>query len=182
MKPLAIGATNIPPGADYVPPYELRSYQMPAKVFHWLTAGLVLCMVAAGVIAKQLEGDPLADLLFSLHKLTGVLTFIVVLLRLIYRIVGGVPAARSQPQRRPVLHWTLYAVVVTVPLLGWAGVSDFGSLELFPGVSLPAIWPQGAGYDALLLQGHAYFAFVLLALIALHIGVAIHDYMTDARP
>jgi hypothetical protein len=31
-------------------------------------------------------------------------------------------------------------------------------------------------------MGHAYFAFMLLALIALHIGVAVHDYMTDARP
>ena len=41
---------------------------------------------------------------------------------------------------------------------------------------------QGAGYDELLLQWHAYFAFVLLAFVALHIGVAIQDYMTDKRP
>jgi hypothetical protein len=32
------------------------------------------------------------------------------------------------------------------------------------------------------LQWHAYFAFVLLAFVALHIGVAIQDYMTDKRP
>ena len=28
---------------------------------------------------------------------------------------------------------------------------------------------------------HAYFALALLALVALHIGVAIQDYMTDQR-
>ena len=66
-----------------------------------------------------------------------------------------------------------------VPLLGWAGISDFGAREIFLGYSLPAIWPEGAGYDALLLEWHAYFAFGLLALVALHIGVAIHDYMTN---
>ena len=27
-----------------------------------------------------------------------------------------------------------------------------------------------------------FFAFTLLALVALHIGVAIQDYMTDRRP
>jgi cytochrome b561 len=68
-----------------------------------------------------------------------------------------------------------------VPLLGWAGISDFGAREIFPGYSLPAIWPEGAGYDELLLRWHAYFAFGLLALVALHIGIAMQDYMTDER-
>ena len=31
----------------------------------------------------------------------------------------------------------------------------------------------------MLLQWQAYFAFALLAMVALHIGVAIQDYMTD---
>jgi hypothetical protein len=31
------------------------------------------------------------------------------------------------------------------------------------------------------LQYHAYFSFMLLALVALHIGIAIQDYMTDRR-
>jgi cytochrome b561 len=177
-----ITPTDAQPTSNYAPNYEIRAYRMPAKVFHWLTAGLVFCMVALGVMAKQLDGEPIADLLLSLHKLTGVLTFATVVVRLLYRAVGGVPKSRSQPHRRPVLHWLLYGVVILVPLLGWAGISDFGAREVFPGFSLPPIWPEGAGYDELLLRAHAYFAFMLLALIALHIGVAIQDYMTDVRP
>jgi cytochrome b561 len=91
------------------------------------------------------------------------------------------PEWHLQPRRRPGLHWVLYAVAVLVPLLGWAGISDFGAREIFPGYSLPAIWPEGAGYDELLLQWHAYLAFGLLALVVLHIGVAMQDYMTDER-
>jgi cytochrome b561 len=181
MKSLSIapGATQ---ASDYAPAYEIRSYRTPAQVFHWLTAILVLCMVALGVIAKQLDADPAASLIFGLHKLTGALTFLVVLVRLIYRFAGGIPKARAHQHRRPVLHWLLYSVVILVPLLGWAGVSDFGIRETVLGLSLPPIWPEGAGYDELLLHAHAYFAFALLALIALHIGIAIQDYMTDARP
>lgn len=156
----------------------IQQYRMPAKVFHWLTAALVFCMIASGVIAKQLSEGAAADLLFSLHKLTGAVTLAVVLLRLGYRLFRSLPRERNQPRTRPLLHWTLYGVVVLVPLLGWAGISDFGAREIFPGYSIPAIWPEGAGYDELLLQLHAYFAFGLLALVALHIGLAMQDYMT----
>jgi cytochrome b561 len=181
MKSVSI-APDATQASDYAPAYEVRSYWMPAKVFHWLTAVLVLCMVALGVIAKQLDADPVSDLIFGMHKLTGALTFVVIVLRLIYRFAGGIPKARAHQHRRPVLHWLLYGVVILVPLLGWAGVSDFGARQIVPGFSLPPIWPEGAGYYDLLLQAHAYFAFGLLALIALHIGIAIQDYMTDARP
>ena len=166
--------------AGQAPVYAIRPYRMPAKVFHWLTAILVVFMVASGVIAKQLGDEPLANTLFSLHKLTGVLTLLTVAFRLFYRVLWTLPDWKIHPHRRPVLHWALYAIVMLVPLLGWAGISDFGAREVF-GITLPAIWPEGAGYDELLLQWHAYFAFILLAFIALHIGVAIQDYMTDAR-
>ena len=174
--------SDVLPAAVQDTAYEIRAYRLPAKIFHWLTAILVVFMVTSGVIAKQLGDGPVADMLFSLHKLTGALTLLTVLVRLAYRVLCTMPDSKLQPHRRPVLHWVLYAVVVFVPLLGWAGISDFGAREIFPGYSLPAIWPEGAGYDELLLQWHAYFAFVLLAFVALHIGVAIQDYMTDKRP
>jgi cytochrome b561 len=171
-----------PAAADDQPrAFVIRQYRMPAKVMHWITAVLVLCMFASGVIAKQLSGGPVADMLMSFHKLTGVTILVLVVTRLVYRITRPLPEWKFQAHRQPVLHWTLYTVAVVVPLLGWAGISDFGAREVFAGYSLPAIWPEGAGYDGPLLQFHAYLAFGLIALVALHIGIAIQDYMTDRR-
>jgi cytochrome b561 len=48
-------------------------------------------------------------------------------------------------------------------------------------MELPAIWPEGSPYADLLLQVHAYLAFGLLALVALHVGIAIQDHMLRAR-
>jgi cytochrome b561 len=149
-------------------------------VFHWITAGLIFGMVASGVIAKQLGSGPVADTLFSLHKMTGAFTLVFVLLRICYRLLQTIPPAK-EPHRRPILHWMLYGVVVLVPLLGWAGISDFGARELFPGITLPPIWPEGAGYDEVLLTAHAYIAFGLLALVALHIGIAMQDHLMRSR-
>jgi cytochrome b561 len=179
VMPMALsGGTAAEPALSYA----VRQYRMPAKVFHWLTAILAGFMVVTGVTAKQLNEGALADTLFSMHKLTGAITLSLVLLRLAYRLFRSLPQSRDQPRTRPLLHWSLYAIILLVPLLGWAGVSDGGARDILPGFSLPAIWPEGAGYDNLLLHLHAYFAFGLLALVALHIGVGLGDYMTADRP
>jgi cytochrome b561 len=161
--------------------YVIRSYRMPAKVFHWLTVALVVVMVSSAVIAKQLNDGYWSDTLFMLHKTTGVITLAVVLMRVAYRIVQWWMAPPEPPRpSRTFLHWLLYAVVILVPLAGWAGISDFGAREILLGFTLPAIWPEHAGYADFLFTFHAYLAFGLLALVALHIGIATQDYMMRA--
>jgi cytochrome b561 len=174
-----LGTPETLPAADAP---AMQSYRMPAKVLHWLTAGLVLAMIACGVIAKQLGEGLIADNMLNMHKLTGVLTLVIVVARLLYRVFSSVPQWAAPSRRRPILHWSLYAVVIAVPLLGWAGISDFGAREAAFGIVLPPIWPEGAGYDEILLRVHAYTAFALLALVAFHIGMAIADTMTAGRP
>jgi cytochrome b561 len=164
-----------------LPRYTIRTYRLPAKVFHWITAVLVLFMVTSGVMMKQLGSGPLADLLFGLHKTTGILTLSVVLLRLLYRVLMPDPGTTHEDYRRPTLHWSLYGALIAMPLLGWAGISAFGSTGILFGITLPSIWPQGSPWADFLLETHAYLAFGMLALVALHIGIAMQDHMTRAR-
>ena len=167
--------------AAALPRYTIRTYRLPAKVFHWLTAALVLFMIASGVTMKQLGSGPVADLLFNIHKTTGILTLSVVLLRILYRILMPDPGTDREDYRQPTLHWILYCALIAMPLLGWAGISDFGSRGILFGLELPALVPQGGGWWEILLETHAYLAFGMLALVALHIGVAMQDHMTRAR-
>jgi cytochrome b561 len=164
-----------------LPRYAIRAYRLPAKVFHWVTAVLVLFMVASGVTMKQLGEGTVADTLFSIHKTTGVLVLSVVILRILYRIAMPDPGSEREDYRRPLLHWVLYGVLIAMPLLGWSGISDFGSRGILFGYELPGIWPEGAGYADILLETHAYLAFGMLALVALHIGIAMQDHMMRAR-
>lgn len=164
-----------------LPRYTIRTYRLPAKFFHWLTAFLVLFMITSGVTMKQLGSGPVADTLFLIHKTTGILTLCVVLLRVLYRILLPDPGTEREDYRRPTLHFILYAALIAMPLLGWAGISDFGSRGILFGLQLPALVPRGGGWWEILLEAHAYLAFGMLALVALHIGVAMQDYMMRAR-
>ena len=164
------------------PRTAVRNYRMPAKVFHWVTVGLVFVMVASGVTATQLGDGRTAEVLLELHRLTGAATLALVLLRLGYRLMHAMPRPQLQSWTRPLLHGTLYGVIVLLPLLGWAGASDYGHTEIPFGYALPPIFPEGTGWGELLLRYHAYVAFALLVLVALHIGAAMHDYMISEGP
>jgi cytochrome b561 len=152
-------------------------YSAVARILHWTTAGLVFAMIACGVVMTQLGGGPVADWLFTAHKMTGVGVFGLVLLRWINRLVMRLRGQwRSQSGHRRI-HGLLYAALFATPLLGWAGVSDFGARAVFFGLSLPEIWPEGAGYATPLLTAHAYLAFGILALVFVHIGLAMQDHV-----
>jgi cytochrome b561 len=148
-----------------------------SKALHWTTAILVLAMLVSGVLMKQLGGGPLADTLYTLHKTSGAAILVLVLLRLGYRLVLQARGRWQRGAGRHPVHAVLYAGLILVPLLGWAGVSDFGARGLFLGLSLPAIWPEGAGHADGLFLAHAVLAFAMLGLVVVHIGMALNDYI-----
>lgn len=154
-----------------------RSFPFLAKLLHWMTAVLVLVLFCSGVLMKQIGDGPMADPLYTLHKTTGAGLFGLVLFRMAYRVLARLTGHWREGGGDRVVHGVLYAALIIVPMLGWAGVSDFGARELAFGLTLPAIWPEGAGHSEHLLKSHAWLAFALMGLVVLHIGVALGDYV-----
>lgn len=161
--------------------YAVRPYRLAAKVFHWATAVLIVFMVASGIMMKQLGSGDAMNFIFTLHKTVGALIVVLVLGRFLYRVAFPDRSWKPERYRRPTIHWLLYGLLLIVPLLGWAGISDYGARGIFFGLSLPAIWPEGAGWADFLFESHAYAAFGMLVVIALHIGMAVQDHMTRSR-
>lgn len=160
--------------------HAVRPYRLSAKIFHWVTAVLVVFMIVSGVMMKQLSDSAPFDI-YTLHKATGALIVVLVLGRLGYRVLSPDPSWKTERYRRPYFHWMLYGFLILVPFLGWAGISDFGAREIYFGFSLPAIWPHGLGWSDFLFESHAYAAFGMLVLVAVHIGMAVQDHMTRSR-
>jgi len=105
------------------------AYSSKTKIFHWLTALLIVTIIPLGLIASRAPMDTDAQiatktLLFSMHKTLGVTVFIVALARILYALTQAKPAP-LHPERRVetmlanVVHWLLYLSLVLVPLTGW---------------------------------------------------------------
>ncbi|MGI9524664.1 MAG: cytochrome b [Hyphomicrobiaceae bacterium] len=159
------------------------SYSRMARFFHWLTVLLLLITVPVGMTmtyrGKELNlWDSTTNTLYSAHKLLGIVILGVVVLRLIYRLRHGAPQdepSLSGVQRivAHVVHWSLYGLLIIIPVVGWLGVSMFPALDVFGLFALPSLaTPDKAGAE-LMFQLHDILGSVLLTLIAIHVTAAL---------
>jgi cytochrome b561 len=160
------------------------SYSLLALWFHWLTFLLVAILAPAGIVmadraAHNIWGS-LTNNLYSTHKLIGFALLWMVVLRLAYRLLSGAPQPEPKPPSWQVhisrtTHWMLYALLLIIPLLGWLGVSMYPALEIFGLFSLPAI-AQKSDLANQVFSLHKAAAWVLIALLALHISAALFHH------
>jgi cytochrome b561 len=149
-----------------------------AKYLHWVTALMFVGMFLSGVVMTQIGGGATGDLIMGAHKLFGVLILALFAARLLYRIAMQMMGRWPKNSGTRLIHGLLYATGLAVPLLGWAAISDIGARTVLGGITLPKIWPEGAGYADLLFSAHAWLAFLFMAIVVAHIGFALHDYVT----
>ena len=159
---------------DSAAKYPRPAYGPVAKILHWFTVLLIATMVLIGWTMPHIrEGVP-QDGLVAWHMALGSLTLIVVVVRIAWRLLHPVPLDGAlAPWERitaKFTHEALYALLVIVPLLGWAAASYFGYRAGILGIlALPPIadgtmqWAHEAG------DLHAALVFVLLGVIALHV-------------
>lgn len=159
---------------------EQQGYARPARIYHWLVAVLVLLMIPAGLIMIQ-QGlpRPVQDTLFIFHKNTGLIVFLLMLARLVWRLrhpPPPLPADIAPWQRRAaeLTHLALYVLLFALPISGYLRVR----LERFPIESLdalgvPPLVPKNEALAGVFQSVHQACAFLLIALLALHIAAAL---------
>jgi cytochrome b561 len=148
------------------------------RLLHWLMAACLLAMLFIGV-GMVSTVRPTYLTLVSIHKPLGIAILLLALIRLVLRLRYGAPALPADLPRPMKLaawgsHYALYALMIAMPLIGWAMLSTAAyPIVLFGGWQLPAILPQSDGLHTLLWDAHFYLAFAFFALILLHVAAAL---------
>jgi len=158
-------------------------YPAAARWMHWLTAVLVVVMFVLGIWMTSFEpkDEAFKDLLYDAHESTGVVVFVLVVLRLLRRLAD--PPARL-PSRVPAVfhvigganHALLYLLLLVQPVIGFLDTNAWGfPLTWARLVPLPSPLGKDEALAPKLSLVHEYVAWLLLALIAAHIlGAAYH--------
>lgn len=149
-----------------------------ARALHWTMAALILAMLFIGVVmVSSLTERPW---LIGLHRPLGIAIGFLAVVRLANRLSRRTPPL---PADLPALqafaahasHWLLYALMLALPLVGWAMVSAGGfPVTLFAGLAVPAIAPHDATWYAVLRQTHGALAAVLFLVILAHLAGALY--------
>ena len=168
-------------------------YSTVAIALHWLIAALILANIALGWRMNRIEGLTKFEL-FQLHKSIGITVLLLSLIRLGWRLANPpppLPADLSRFERIGALlsHWSFYVAMIALPLSGWVIVS--ASPYNLPTVLFKTVpWPH-LGFvhdlpmatrkllDANVGEFHAYLAWSLLALVALHVAAALKHHFFD---
>lgn len=105
------------------------TYGNIAKGFHWISAALIVFLLALGVYMQRLpNGNPteVAHTLwaFSLHKTLGLSLLFIAILRVIWAAKGPKPAPLHSDNKlelfaADLVHWLLYIAIILTPIAGW---------------------------------------------------------------
>jgi cytochrome b561 len=148
------------------------------RLLHWLMAIGILAMLFIGVGMVSTIGRQYVPLLIA-HKTLGIAILVLALVRLLVRFVSGAPALPAdlpEPMRLAahLSHVGLYALMIGMPLIGWAMMSAAAyPIVLFGGIRLPPILPQSASLHTMLWSAHFYLAFAFFALVMVHLAAAL---------
>ncbi|MBB3540864.1 MULTISPECIES: cytochrome b [unclassified Rhizobium] len=148
------------------------------RLLHWVMAIGILTMLFIGVGMVSTIGRQYVPLLVT-HKTLGIAILVLALVRLVVRFISGAPALPAdlpEPMKLAAYlsHVALYALMIGMPLIGWAMMSAAGyPIVLYGGLRLPAIVPQSDSLHALLWGAHFYLAFAFFALVLMHLAAAL---------
>lgn len=151
----------------------------------WLHWSMMMCFVlifALGMVMVDLDkDDEVRPVLFWLHKSFGVLSLLLLALRLVIRLLFPVPAtvATGSVLQKVLTNWVhklLYALMLCIPIIGWAHSDLHGrGVKLF-GLELPKVFPTIEGIGLWPGEIHGYLAYAFLCLVVVHIAGVIKQH------
>jgi cytochrome b561 len=161
------------------------SYTAIAKLFHWGMAVLIAGLLALGFVMTDMELSPEKLQYYAWHKWAGVSVFVLVGLRLVWRVMNPPPAYPSSmsPMLKALAHLghaALYGLMIVIPLSGWLLSSAKGVQTVWFGVlPLPDLVEKDKELGHLLHEVHEALNFLLLLLLAGHVGAALKHHWLD---
>jgi cytochrome b561 len=151
---------------------------------HWFMM-LLLIAVYAFMELKGFfpKGSDTREAMKTWHYMLGLSVFLLVCLRMAAHMAGPVPRIEPNPPQwqmvlAKLMHWTLYALMLCMPLAGWLLLSAEAKPVSFFGLHLPALVGESKDLADFLKEVHETGATVGYVIVGLHAAAALfHHYV-----
>jgi cytochrome b561 len=162
-------------------------YGLPAIIFHWLMALIIIGMLCLGLYMTGLPKGLQKLKFYGWHKEFGILILMLVSLRLGWRMSNVSPSMPShlavwQRFAAYAAHYALYFFMFTMPLTGWLLSSSAGvSVSFFGLFVMPDLMAPDKAWHEVFEFAHEWLAYGLIATICVHAAAALqhHFYYKD---
>jgi cytochrome b561 len=155
-------------------------YSRTAICLHWLLMALLVFQICFGWFLDEVpRGTPARTIYVNLHKSTGLLIGLIILLRLYWRLTHRAPPlpASMPGWERVAAKWShllLYVCMVLMPASGYiaSNFSKYG-VNFFNSIKLPPWGVNDAAIYAVFNQTHIVTSSIFVGLIGLHVLAAL---------
>jgi cytochrome b561 len=172
---------------ETAPQGAVLRYSNVTVTLHWITVALVLLQAYLGFTFALSEDGPARDSVFVWHKTIGAIILLLTLGRLGYRLKNPPPPF---PPELPAWerfaavwnHRLFYLLLIAMPIVGFIAVSGFANGPTTPlagGIEVPVIPGISRETGELAGEIHELAAFLLVALILVHIAAALKHQFVD---
>jgi cytochrome b561 len=158
------------------------------RALHWSIALMIFGMLAAGLFAGSLDtGTPAGEMRYyaviDVHKSFGLLIIMLAAFRVVWRASEKSPTMPPTPKWELILarisQLVLYIGLFLMPVTGYLWASAYGEPVRFFGLKLPSFAHLNGEQAKLAHHIHIFTAFVLMAIIALHVLGALKNHFID---
>lgn len=144
---------------------------------HWVTVAALLTVAILALVRDEVSARVARQWLLEGHRHLGLLVLALAAIRIAMRIRlrpwTSTETSRLLRAIAWLTHAALYALLIAMPLIGWALSNAEGKPVHLLGLTLPALVADDEDLSDRLLMWHQDVAWALLALIALHVAAAL---------
>jgi cytochrome b561 len=161
-----------------------EGYGLVAIGLHWLVAVTVLGLFGLGLWMVELTYyDPWYRTAPGIHKAVGVLLFIALVLRLLWRLGQPAPAPIGRRWERALaglVHALLYLLLFATMIAGYLiSTADGRAVEVLGLFAVPATFTGLANQEDIAGAVHFWLAWTLVGLVTLHALAALKHAFID---
>jgi cytochrome b561 len=160
-------------------------YGAVAKAFHWVTVVLIAIALPVGFVIQHIK-DSDKMVFYAIHESAGVTLFLVAVARLTWRMTHPAPPLPEHipPPLRLVagaVHNTLYAALLTQPVLGFLMTNAFGfplrgETAYLGFINLPQFMEKNVPLAETLAAAHVWLGWTIALLLLVHISGAVFHH------
>ena len=191
-------ATQAAPASAAPPPASAsqQRYTAVAIALHWIIAFAILGLIAVGWTMENLPRETLEaraqyQSIVQLHKSFGITVLLLSVARIVWRLMNPPPPepamASWQAFAASAVHVLFYVLIIAMPLTGWIMASAspafetryFGTVDIRLPVLPTLPMESREAIDDTFGEIHELLAWVIVGLLALHVGAALKHHFVD---
>jgi cytochrome b561 len=174
-----------------------QRYSNVAVALHWAIAACILFNLVTGQFMESLKGGA-KHIVVSAHVSSGLTVLALTLVRIAWRLAHRPPPldeglTRLERGLAATVHGLLYALMIMVPLAGWAissaSTRKGGGASLYFLTSTPKLWflnalptPEKVAAHDQAVWAHQVGAWILIGLLVAHVAGALKHQLLDRQP